>query len=96
MIVDNAGSRVVGRFFLCLEDRDGVRVVGEGNRIAKPYWRKGHNREARMLLCAYAFGGLQADVIETGARVATEMSVVKVEKHSVIASEAKQSPKLAR
>jgi RimJ/RimL family protein N-acetyltransferase len=67
MIVDNPTGRVVGRFFLCLEDRDGVRVVGEGNRIAKPFWRKGHNREARALLFPYVFGDLHADRVETGA-----------------------------
>lgn len=67
MIVDNPTGLVAGRFFLCLEDRDGVRVAGEGNRIAKAFWRKGHNREARALLFPYVFGALQADKIETGA-----------------------------
>jgi RimJ/RimL family protein N-acetyltransferase len=81
MIVDNPSGRVVGRFFLCLEDRDGIRVVGEGNRIAKPYWRKGHNREARMLLFAYAFGDLQADVIETGAWSTNTNSLKSIESY---------------
>ena len=65
MIVDNRTGQVVGRFFLCLEERAGVRVAGEGNRIAKPFWRKGHNKEARRLLFPYVFDQLQADRIET-------------------------------
>jgi len=81
MIVDNPSGRVVGRFFLCLEERDGVRVVGEGNRIAKPCWRKGHNREARMLLLPYAFGDLQADMIETGAWSTNTNSLKSIESY---------------
>jgi len=81
MIVDNPTGRVVGRFFLCLEDRDGVRVVGEGNRIAKPYWRKGHNREARAILFRYAFSELCADVIETSVWAGNINSVKSIETH---------------
>ncbi len=66
MVVDNPSDRVIGRFFLCLEDRDGCRVAGEGNRIARPYWRKNHCREARALLFPYIFEELGADRIETG------------------------------
>lgn len=47
MIVDNPSGRVVGRFFLDLEDRAGVRVVSEGNRIARRCWPRGRNRAAR-------------------------------------------------
>ncbi len=51
MIIDNPSSRVIGRFFLTLATTDdGRRVVGEGNRIARPFWRKGHNRAARALM----------------------------------------------
>jgi RimJ/RimL family protein N-acetyltransferase len=64
-IIDNASGRLVGRFFVCLEDRGGVRVAGEGNRIAKPFWRRGHNREARRLVFEYVFGALGADHVET-------------------------------
>jgi RimJ/RimL family protein N-acetyltransferase len=65
MIVDNRSGNVVGRFFLCLESRDGRRIVSEGNRIARPYWRRGHNREARRLMFDYTFGVLRADACET-------------------------------
>ena len=65
MIVDNGSGKVVGRFFLCLEQRDGRRIAGEGNRIARPYWRRGHNREARRFMFDYAFGCLGADAYET-------------------------------
>ena len=81
MILDNPTGRVVGRFFLCLENRDGVRVVGEGNRIAKAFWRKGHNREARALLFQYAFGELQADRIETAAWEGNVNSLKSIESY---------------
>ena len=81
MIVDNPSGRVVGRFFLCLEDRDGTRVVGEGNRIARPYRRKGHNRETRMLLFPYVFQGLEADMIETGAWSGNTNSIKSIESY---------------
>lgn len=67
MIIENATGGVVGRFFLCLEIRDGIRVVGDGNRIARHCWRKGHNREARMIMLQHAFDVLQADVYETSS-----------------------------
>lgn len=65
MVVENSSNRVVGRFFLCLEDRGGALVAGEGNRFARPYWRKGYSLDARNLLVPYVFGELAADWIET-------------------------------
>ncbi len=81
VIVDHASGRVVGRYFLNLELRDGLRVAGEGNRIAKPYWRKGHNREARQFMFAYAFGPLRADRYETGAWAGNTNSIRSIEAH---------------
>lgn len=79
MIVDNHIGRVVGRFFLCMAERDGVRVAGEGNRIAKPYWRKGHNREARTMLTPYVFHDLAADRLETETWAGNVNSVKSIE-----------------
>jgi RimJ/RimL family protein N-acetyltransferase len=81
MIVDNESSRVVGRFFLELEEREGLRIVGEGNRIARPYWRRGHNRAARALMFTYAFGELRADRIETWAWAGNTSSTLSIEAH---------------
>jgi [ribosomal protein S5]-alanine N-acetyltransferase len=81
MIVDNHRGRVIGRFFLHIEEREGVRVVGEGNRIAKPFWRKGHTREARMLLFPYIFEQLRADRIETWAWAENENSIRSIESY---------------
>lgn len=64
-VVDNSSGKMVGRFFIILEQRPDRLVAGEGNRIAKPFWRKGHNRQARQLVFNYIFGTLQADCIET-------------------------------
>ena len=64
-VVDNASGAMMGRFFICLQHRDGELVAGEGNRIAKPFWRKGHNRDARRLIFRYVFDVLKADCIET-------------------------------
>jgi RimJ/RimL family protein N-acetyltransferase len=64
-IIDNASGRMMGRFFICLEQHHGQTIAGEGNRIAKSYWRKGHNREARRLVFEYIFDSLNADCIET-------------------------------
>ena len=36
-IIDNASGRMVGRFFICLENHAGQLVAGEGNRIARPF-----------------------------------------------------------
>ena len=80
-IVDKPSGRMVGRFFLCLADRDGTRVVGEGNRIALPFWRRGQNREARMLLFPYAFDQLDADVYETGAWSDNTNSIRSIESY---------------
>ena len=65
MILENHSGTIVGRFFLCIEEREGRRIAGEGNRIARAYWRCGHNREARRLMFDYAFGSLGADTYET-------------------------------
>ena len=81
MIVDSSSGRVVGRFFLELEDRAGVRVVSEGNRIARPCWRRGHNRAARELMFCYAFEDLRADRIETWAWAGNLNSVLSIEAH---------------
>jgi len=64
-IVDRASGLMIGRFFICLERRGDELVAGEGNRIAKPFWRKGHNRQARRLVFEYVFNVLKADRIET-------------------------------
>lgn len=81
VIVDNASGRVVGRFSLELEERDGLRVVGESNRIAKPFWRRGHNRAARALMFRYAFDDLSADRIETWAWAGNVSSTRSIEAH---------------
>lgn len=81
VIEDNSANRVVGRFFVTLEERNGLRVAGEGNRIARPYWRKGHNRAARRLAFAYVFGELEADLIETGAWEGNVNSIKSIEAH---------------
>lgn len=81
MIEDNALVRVVGRFFITLEERDGLRIAGEGNRIARPFWRKGHNRAARGLVFGYVFGVLRAEVIETAAWAGNVNSVKSIEAH---------------
>jgi RimJ/RimL family protein N-acetyltransferase len=64
-VVDNANARMMGRFFICLERREGRVIAGEGNRIARPFWRKGHNRDARRRVFRYVFEALRADCIET-------------------------------
>lgn len=81
MIIDNPSGRVVGRFFLILDDRHGLRVVEVGNRIAKAYWRCGHNRAARTLLFHYAFDDLQADVIEMEAWSGNTNSIKSIESY---------------
>jgi RimJ/RimL family protein N-acetyltransferase len=80
-IGDNPSGRVVGRFFLELEDRAGLRVVNEGNRIARPCWRRGHNRAARALMFRYAFEDLRADRIETWAWAGNVNSILSIEAH---------------
>ena len=64
-VVDSATGRMMGRFFVCLARREGRLVAGEGNRIARPFWRMGHNREARRLVFRYVFETLGAGCIET-------------------------------
>lgn len=67
MIVDNPSRKVVGRFFISMEEKEGRLIAGEGNRIARSFWRKGHNKEARKLVAEYIFAILRADMIETKA-----------------------------
>ena len=84
LIVDNASAIVMGRFFLTLDEIDGQRVVGEGNRIARPFWRKGHNRAARALMFRYAFDELDAQRIETGVWAPNVNSVRSIEAHGFV------------
>ena len=84
MIVDNRSSKVIGRFFLCLETREGRRIVGEGNRIARPYWRRGYNREARRFMFDYAFDGLGADAYETACWANNVNSCRSIESHGFV------------
>ena len=81
MIVDNPSDKIVGRFFICLEKRGELLVGGEGNRIAKPFWRKGHNREARSLVLRYLFEELKADQLETGAWAGNVNSIRSIESY---------------
>ncbi len=76
-----ANTLVVGRFFITLEDRHGNLVVGEGNRIARPYWRKGHNRQTRLLLFRYVFEELGADRIDTEVWSENTNSIRSIESH---------------
>ena len=64
-VAEREEDLLIGRFFVCLAERDGRLVAGEGNRIARPYWRRGHNRDARALVAEYVFGTLGADRYET-------------------------------
>lgn len=64
-VEDRASSKMIGRFFVCIEEREDMVIAGEGNRIAKAFWRKGHNREARRLIFKYLFDDLEVDAIET-------------------------------
>lgn len=64
-VVDNSSNKMMGRFYIYLEKRDGKLFAGEGNRIAQPYWRKGHNRQARQLISKYTLDVLEADFYET-------------------------------
>lgn len=81
LILDRTSDELAGRFFLCLEERDGRRIVGEGNRIARRFWRKGHNREARLFMFQYAFETLNADTYETEVWAANTNSVKSIEAH---------------
>jgi RimJ/RimL family protein N-acetyltransferase len=64
-IVENSARHVIGRFFICLQRRNGRLVAGEGVRVARDFWRKGHHREARRLVAGYVFDELDADCIES-------------------------------
>ena len=61
--------------------RDAVYVAGEGNRIARAFWRKGHNREARRLVFNYVFNILKADLIETECWSDNINSVLSIKAH---------------
>jgi RimJ/RimL family protein N-acetyltransferase len=80
-ILDNKSGNITGRFFIILEDRDGLKIAGEGNRIAKPYWRKGHNKEARRFMSKYVFEELKADIYETGTWGENINSIKSIEAH---------------
>lgn len=79
MVVENTSNRVVGRFFLCIEDRDGARVAGEGSRIARPFLRKGYSLDARLLLLPYVFNDLAADWIETAVWEENDAAIGEIE-----------------
>ncbi len=64
-VAESSSGQMIGRFFACLEDREGRLVAGEGNRIAKEFWRGGHTREVYRLVHGYLFDCLQADCIES-------------------------------
>jgi len=81
LVEDNSTNRVIGRFFITLEDRDGVATVGEGNRIARSHWRKGYNRAARKLIFEYVFGERGAERIETAAWEGNVNSIKSIEAH---------------
>ena len=80
-VIENVSREMIGRFFICLEQRDDQLVAGEGNRIAKPYWRKGHNRQARRLVMEYVFTTLAADCIETECWIENTNSVQSIKSH---------------
>ena len=84
MIVDKSSSKVIGRFFICLEERDGKLVAGEGNRIAKPYWRKGYNKEARRIIFNYLFNKLHVDCIESECWSENINSVLSIMAHGFV------------
>jgi len=72
------GLKVVGRFFVCLENKNGQLVAGKGNRIAKLYWPKEHNCEARKL---YVSEKLGADRIESGCWSENKNSFLSLKSH---------------
>jgi [ribosomal protein S5]-alanine N-acetyltransferase len=80
-IIDNATGAMAGRFFVTLEEREGLLISGEGNRIARRFWRKGHNREARQLVFRYVFNVLGADVIETECWTGNTNSLKSLKAH---------------
>lgn len=81
LIVDNPSKKVIGRFFVCLEKRGEMLVAGEGNRVARPFWRKGHNREARALVLRYLFEESKADRVETCTWAGNVNSVRSIESY---------------
>ena len=86
-VVDNGSGRMIGRFFICLEQRDGKLIADDGNRIAKPYWRKGHNRQARELVFHHVFDDLRADCYETCCWSDNVNSRESIEAHGFALSE---------
>jgi len=97
-VVDNASDEMAGRFFITLEERDRLLISGEGNRIAKRFWRKGHNRDARRLIFRYVFTVLGADVIESEAWSQNVNSIESLKAHgfSFVSEETAYNPKHAR
>ena len=81
MIVDNLSGHVVGRFFILVGEKDKLLVAGGGNRIAKPYWRKGHNRESIRLIFPYVFDILAVNMIEWAAWSENTNSLRSMEAH---------------
>jgi RimJ/RimL family protein N-acetyltransferase len=79
LLEDLGTGSLAGRFFLSLEERDGERIAGDGIRIAKRFWRKGHCKEARRILSAYAFETLGAVRFETEAWAGNVNSVKSIE-----------------
>lgn len=98
LIMDRITGRLAGRFFLCMHQREGQRIVGEGNRIARCFWRKGHNREARRLMFHYAFETLHADLYETEVWEPNVNSVRSIEAHGfhLVGQEERFNPKYGK
>ena len=81
MIIDKPSYKVIGRFVICLEETNDKLVAGESNRIAKPYWRKGHNKEARKLIFKFVFEELNADRIESKCWSENKNSFLSLKAH---------------
>lgn len=98
LIVDRLSGVLAGRFFLCMQQHEGQRIVGEGNRIARQFWRRGHNREARSFMFRYAFDVLCADLYETEVWEANTNSVKSIESHGFrfVRQEERYNPKHGR
>jgi RimJ/RimL family protein N-acetyltransferase len=80
-IEETSTGRLVGRYFVCLKSRKCELVAGEGSRIAREFWRKGHNRDARRLVFRYVFETLGADAFETHCMADNTNSRLSIEAH---------------